>query len=118
MTKLAGPFEGKPETERMAFDPNIRHNMDEISNDLIHRAINVLPPRQIPQSCYLSIMHKGQRFHLFDASRIPLGRMARMCAVFIRGKNKPTFESGNPEMQGDICVIVNARKPLVWGKKV
>jgi ribosomal protein L13 len=63
-------------------------------------------------------MHKGQRFHLFDASRIPLGRMARMCAVFIRGKNKPTFESGNPEMQGDICVIVNARKPLVWGKKV
>jgi hypothetical protein len=45
MTKLAGPFEGKPETERMAFDPNIRHNMDEISNDLIHRAINVLPPR-------------------------------------------------------------------------
>lgn len=45
MTALADPFVGKPEAERIPFDPNVRHSMEEIPNDLIYRAINHLPPR-------------------------------------------------------------------------
>lgn len=45
MTKLAEPFTGNPLSERLPFDPNIRHNVDQMPNDLIYRAINTLPPR-------------------------------------------------------------------------
>lgn len=114
--KLPEPFVPKPEVERIPFNPNIRHRLDEIPNDLIYRGIDVLPPRKDPQSCYLSVVHKGQRYHLFNAAYIPLGRMARMCAVLMRGKNKPTFNSQMP-LQGDICVVVNAANPMIGGKK-
>jgi hypothetical protein len=117
MNKMAEPFVPKPEFDHTPFDPNTRHNMEDVSNDLIYKALDIVAPKLDPQSCYVSIQHKGKTYHLFDASRIPLGRMAKMCAVFIRGKNKPTYDPQNSS-QGDICVIVNASKPLVGGKKM
>jgi ribosomal protein L13 len=48
-------------------------------------------PDQKPESCYVSLNHNGQIWHLFNAEKIPLGRMAAMIAVFIRGKNKPHY---------------------------
>jgi len=54
---------------------------------------------------------------LFNASRIPLGRMALLCANYIRGKHKPTYCTRNSD-QGDVCVIVNAANPMVTGKKL
>ena len=116
MNKMAEPFVPKKEYDHTPFDVNTRHNMDDVSNDLIYRALDIVPPKLDPQSCYVSIRHKGRTYHLFDASRFPLGRMAKMCAIFIRGKNKPTYDPQNSS-QGDICVIVNASKPLVGGKK-
>ena len=113
MTNLAPAFKGKPEFDTVPFDPNIRHRIDTIPNDMLYRGLDGLPPYQPPRSAYLSIMHKGKRYHLFDASKISLGRMARMIAVFIRGKHKPTYNAATPEIQGDVCVVVNARMPKV-----
>jgi len=31
-------------------------------------------------------------YHLFNAERIPLGRMAEMISPVIRGKNKPGYD--------------------------
>lgn len=42
--------------------------------------------------------------------------MARMCAVYIRGKHKPTYSYRKNE-GGDICVIVNAKNLMVTGRK-
>jgi hypothetical protein len=55
MTKMAEPFVPKPDMDRIPFNPNVRHNMDEIPNDLIYRALDILPPRLPPQSNYVSI---------------------------------------------------------------
>ena len=43
--------------------------------------------------------------------------MAKMCAIFIRGKQKPNFDQHRWD-QGDTCVIVNAKTPMVTGKKM
>ena len=91
--------------------------MDTISNDLIYRGLQTMAPTTEPQSCYISVSHKGQIYHLFNAERISLGRMARMCAVFMRGKNKPTYDFQKSAENGDICVIVNAKTLHVTGKK-
>jgi len=60
MTGLAEPFVPKEEFTRLKFDPNIRHNLDEIPNSLIHRTLNdgVLPQRE-PQSMYVAVNYKG-----------------------------------------------------------
>ena len=46
-----------------------------------------------------------------------MGRMAEMCAIFIRGKHKPTYDQHRWD-QGDTCVIVNMKTPLLTGKKL
>lgn len=45
---------------------------------------------------------------------MPLGRMAQMIAVFVRGKHKPMYV-GNRFDLGDKCVVVNADKVMVTG---
>ena len=39
MSKSADRFKPKDEYTKLAFDPNIRHRMDTISNDLIYRGL-------------------------------------------------------------------------------
>lgn len=116
MTTKLNDWTPKEDFSKIKFDPNLRMRMDEIHTDLIWRGINGAMPQKEPQSCYVAIQHKGKTYHLFNAARIPLGRMARMCSVFIRGKHKPTYDArlGN---QGDICVIVNAKNLHVTGRK-
>jgi len=109
-------FVPKPEFTTRTFDPNIRHRVDEVHPDLLYRGLQQVMPEKEPQSCYVAIQHKGKTYHLFNAERIPLGRMARMCAVFIRGKHKPVYDAKKNEC-GDICVIVNAKNLYVTGKK-
>lgn len=55
-------------------------------------------------------------WHVFNAERIPLGRMAVMIATFIRGKHKPVYAYNRYDL-GDKCVVVNADKVKVTGKK-
>lgn len=55
------------------------------------------------------------RWHLVDASGVPLGRLASVVAQLIRGKHKPEF---TPHMDGgDFVVVVNAAKVHLTGRK-
>jgi large subunit ribosomal protein L13 len=53
---------------------------------------------------------------LFNAAKMPLGRMAGMIAVFVRGKHKPTYQMNRFDL-GDKCVVVNASKVRATGDK-
>lgn len=55
-------------------------------------------------------------YHLFNAKRMPIGRIAVVCSQVIRGKNKPGYDPKgykNP----DKCVIVNMGDPYMTGRK-
>lgn len=85
-----------------------------MENHLVWRYHLGIPPEKKPQSSYVAVSHKGQVWHLFNAQRIPLGRMASMIATFIRGKHKPTYAYNRFDL-GDKCVVVNAGKVKVTG---
>jgi ribosomal protein L13 len=84
---------------------------------LQYRFIEGALPAKKEQSAYVSVSHKGQIWHLFNAERMPLGQMARMIAIYIRGKHKPTYVP-NKNFLGDKCVVVNAGKVRVTGNKM
>lgn len=55
------------------------------------------------------------RWLLYDASQLPLGRMAARIATHLRGTDRPTFtysEHGNTHV-----VVINAERALLTGKK-
>lgn len=55
------------------------------------------------------------KWHVVDATDIPLGRLASAVATLIRGKHKATF---TPHVDcGDFVVVVNASKVKLTGKK-
>ena len=58
----------------------------------------------------------GTTYHLFNAQRVPVGRMAVLISQYIRGKNKPTYVA-NQYQDGDKCVVVNMSDPLFTGRK-
>ena len=43
--------------------------------------------------------------------------MAELCATYMRGKHKPTYDQTKANL-GDVCVIVNAANLLVTGRKM
>lgn len=56
-----------------------------------------------------------RRWHVLDASTMPLGRLASEAARLIRGKHKPIFA---PHLDtGDYVVIVNASRVVLTGRK-
>ena len=114
-------FVPKKEFTRLDFDPNVRHRMDSINNTILYRGLYDKPiPQKDPQSCYVAVNHKGRTWHLFNAARMPLGRMATLIATYIRGKHKPTYNPVNADCgdHGDVCVVVNAANQWVPGKKL
>mmetsp|Transcript_16999 Transcript_16999/g.22893 ORF Transcript_16999/g.22893 Transcript_16999/m.22893 type:complete len:120 (-) Transcript_16999:378-737(-) len=48
---------------------------------------------------------------------MPLGRIARMAADFLRGKHKPNYVAKNAGEHGDYCVVVNASEQFMTGRK-
>ena len=55
------------------------------------------------------------RWLLYDASQLPLGRLAARIATNLRGTDRPTFtysESGNTHV-----VVINAERAVLTGKK-
>lgn len=83
----------------------------------MHMFMDGVKPRRKPESNYVSVNHNGQVWHLFNAARMPLGRMAARIADLIRGKHKPNFALNRYDM-GDRVVVVNASKVMVTGKKM
>lgn len=56
-----------------------------------------------------------RNWHLFDAQRNVLGRLATEAVQLLMGKNKPSFVPWQD--QGDYVVVVNAAKLKVSGRK-
>ena len=55
------------------------------------------------------------RWHLFDASQAPLGRLAVQIATILQGKHRPTYTANINT--GDFVVVVNSAKAYTTGKK-
>ena len=57
----------------------------------------------------------SRRWVLFDASELPLGRLATEIAKYLTGKYKPTY---TPHVDGgDYVVVINAANTVVTGYK-
>ena len=55
-------------------------------------------------------------WHVFDASKEPLGRMATKIATILQGKHRPIY---TPTINtGDFVIVINASKPKTTGKKM
>lgn len=56
-----------------------------------------------------------RKWHVIDASQIPLGRLSTVAARLLIGKDKP---SQSPHIDGgDFVIIINAASLVVTGKK-
>jgi len=59
---------------------------------------------------------KDRKWHVVDATGVPLGRLATQVAHLLRGKHKPTF---TPHVDcGDFVVVINASKVALKGNKL
>lgn len=56
------------------------------------------------------------QYHLFDAKKIILGRLAGQAAVLLMGKNKADYDPSRDA--GDAVVIINSDKLVVSGQKM
>ena len=56
------------------------------------------------------------RYRLIDAKGEVLGRLASRVSLILQGKDKPTFDRSKPS--GDACVVVNASKIHLSGRKM
>lgn len=88
----------------------------EMPNKAIYEFMEGRTPLKDPESAYIAITHLGETWHLFNAEKIPLGRMAEKIAIFIRGKHKPGYQYNRFDM-GDRCVVVNAANVKTTGLK-
>ncbi len=57
-----------------------------------------------------------RKWYVIDAQNKPLGRVASLAAVYLRGKHKPTY---TPHIDcGDNIIIINADKVKLTGNKM
>ena len=57
----------------------------------------------------------SRRWVIFDASELPLGRLATIIATYLTGKYKPSYTAHIDG--GDYVVVINASKAVVTGNK-
>jgi large subunit ribosomal protein L13 len=57
-----------------------------------------------------------RKWHILDASELPLGRMATVAATLLTGKGKPTFTKHIDT--GDYVIVINADNLVVTGDKM
>ena len=55
-----------------------------------------------------------RKWHVVDATDIPLGRLSAVVASILRGKNKPQFTQHTDT--GDFVIVVNAEKVKLTGE--
>jgi len=91
--------------------------MDHLDNTLMYRALIGAEPDVDPQSMYCAVQYEGKTWHLFNAKRMPLGRIARLASEYLRaagcglrGKHKPTYVARKGGVDGDFVVIVNSEE--------
>lgn len=98
--------------------PGFRYRHESIPSDFWY-AIQGKVRQKPVQPGYCCYPVGTQTWHLFNASAIPLGRMAGRIASLLTGKYKPTFDRSriSPESEGDFVVVINGKFPLIHGKK-
>ena len=69
-------YQPKEEFTKIPFDENIRHNLPTIPNHVMYRFMYGFEPESEPQSQYVAVNHQGTTYHLFNAQRMPIGRIA------------------------------------------
>ncbi|CAI2374116.1 unnamed protein product [Moneuplotes crassus] len=69
------------------------------------------------QSAYFCVKRQDRIWHVFDASRIPLGRMAGRIAKYITGKYKPTYDPKRVLLNNDRVLVVNGSNIRLTGKQ-
>ncbi len=57
-----------------------------------------------------------RKWHVIDATDVPLGRLASRIATILRGKHRPTYTPNADN--GDFVVVVNAEKLRLTGNKM
>lgn len=57
-----------------------------------------------------------RKWHLVDATDIPLGRLASRIATILRGKHRPSF-TPNADT-GEFVIVINAEKVKLTGNKL
>ena len=72
------PFKAKKEVthEGMPFDENTRLRLPKMPIKLQYEGLLGRAPEPEAQSCYCAVNYKGHTYHLFNAKRMPVGRMA------------------------------------------
>ena len=59
---------------------------------------------------------RDRKWHVVDATGVPLGRLATQVAHLLRGKHKPTF---TPHVDcGDYVIVINASKVILKGNRL
>lgn len=109
-------FTPKEEVTRIKFDPLIRHRLPQMPNNLQNMWMRGHIPHKEPESQYVAVNHNGVTYHLFNAQRMPIGRIAVLCSQYIRGKHKPGYERNNFK-NADKCIVVNMGDPKFTGRK-
>lgn len=75
-----------------------------------------IEPKAEQRAAYMVVDHGGEIYHVFDASKIPFGRMSSKIAFLLQGKHKPCFRR-DAAIYGDKCVVVNAGNLYITGQK-
>eukprot|EP00343_Euplotes_focardii_P006164 CAMPEP_0205809680 /NCGR_PEP_ID=MMETSP0205-20121125/13927_1 /ASSEMBLY_ACC=CAM_ASM_000278 /TAXON_ID=36767 /ORGANISM="Euplotes focardii, Strain TN1" /LENGTH=307 /DNA_ID=CAMNT_0053087187 /DNA_START=1 /DNA_END=921 /DNA_ORIENTATION=- len=124
LIKFKNPAEGFP--EYVAPDENIMPPNDEYTKMIVPKVnpVAFLKLYDIqyenyisPQSAYYAVKRNGIIWHIFDAKRIPLGRMAGRAATYLQGKYKPNYDPKKVLEIGDRIIVVNGEDIKVTGKK-
>lgn len=99
-------------------DENTRMPLPKIDAIKYLRALGINYENYIePQSSYYRVNHNNTVYHVFDAKRIPLGRLAIKAAKYLTGKHKPVFDPKKVLQNGDKIIVVNGEDIKVTGKK-
>ena len=121
---LKDPAEDKPEyipPENLWKPPKedmIRASIPEIDSKKLLKIEGVnYDDFTLPQSYYFAVRHNNMTFHVFDASRISVGRMAIRAAKYLMGKHKPNYDPKKTLENGDRIIVVNGGNIKVTGKK-
>ena len=67
------------------------------------------------QTTIINKQSADKKWYVIDAEGQVLGRLASVCASYLRGKNKPTFTS-HVDM-GDNIIVINADKVVLTANK-
>ncbi|EWS72847.1 50S ribosomal protein L13 (macronuclear) [Tetrahymena thermophila SB210] len=100
--------------------PKDNENSWKTLNDLtpsLFKDVQGFKEKQVQRAAYMQIAKpNGQMYHIFDASKMPLGRMCQKIAFFLQGKHRPTFKNCD-QVTYDNIIVVNAANIMLTGKK-